>query len=78
MVADGFIEWVPFVRRAADWIILVAGLARVQCPHPLAIRSLATPVTVGIYVTAVRLTSSLHLKPIIIAYHLSPRCLNNC
>ena len=41
--------------RAADWIIPAAGLARVQCPHPMAIRSLATPATVGIYVTAVRL-----------------------
>jgi len=42
------------LRRAADWIMPVAGLARVQCPHPMAIRSLATPATVGIYVTAVR------------------------
>ena len=45
-------------RRAADWIIPVAGLARVQCPHPMAIRSLATPATVSIYVTAVRLRTN--------------------
>ena len=44
-----------FVRRAADWIKPVAGLARVQCLHLMAIRSLATPATVGIYITAVRL-----------------------
>ncbi len=29
------------LRRAADWNILVVGLARVQCPYPIAIRSLA-------------------------------------
>jgi len=44
------------VRRAADWITPVAGLARVQGPH--LIRSLATPATVGTYITAVRLNWS--------------------
>ena len=49
------------LRRAADWIIPVAGLARVQCPHPMAIRSLATPATDGIYVTAVRVKAPFDL-----------------
>ena len=34
---------------------VVAGLARVQCPDPMAIRSLATPATVGVFIGSVRL-----------------------
>ena len=43
------------VRRVAYWKILVAGLPKVQSLLPIAIRSLATPATVGIFVTAARL-----------------------
>ena len=50
------------LRRAADWNILVAGLARVQCPYPMAFRSLATPATVGIYIAAVRLKDQFRWK----------------
>ena len=46
------------IRRATDWNTPVAGLPRVQCLRPIAIRSLATPATFGIFVTAAHLTKS--------------------
>ena len=46
------------IRRVADSKIPVAGLPRVQSHHPSAVRSLATPATVGIFVTAPRFTAA--------------------
>lgn len=45
-------------RRAADWFIPIVGLARVQCLQPIAVRSLANSTTVGIFVTAARLSGN--------------------
>ena len=56
------------LRRAADWNIPVAGLARVQCPHPIAIRSLATPATVSVFIAAFRLTTRLIVAAVLLLH----------
>ena len=48
-------------KPGTDWSIPVAELARVQSPHFMAIRSLATPATVRVFIAAVRFIGGANL-----------------
>ena len=55
----------------------VVGVARLLCPHPIAIRSLATPATVSVLIAAVRLTKlafaiNESILPKMVSFNLLP------